>query len=73
MIKGKFLVKLFCKPYCKLAKIRNTKIFRVTYLSCIRNQLQFAGIRSIGFKDFLLKPELMKAVTDCGFEHPSEV
>ena len=38
-----------------------------------RNQLQFAGIHSTGFKDFLLKPELMKAVTDCGFEHPSEV
>ena len=37
------------------------------------HQLQFAGIRSTGFKDFLLKPELMKAVVDCGFEHPSEV
>ena len=35
--------------------------------------MQFAGIHSTGFKDFLLKPELMKAVTDCGFEHPSEV
>lgn len=38
-----------------------------------RNQLQFAGIHSTGFKDFLLKPDLMKAITDCGFEHPSEV
>ena len=35
--------------------------------------MQFAGIHSTGFKDFLLKPELMKAITDCGFEHPSEV
>ena len=26
-----------------------------------------------GFKDFLLKPELQRAITDCGFEHPSEV
>ena len=43
-------------------------------ISCpYRNQLQFAGIHSTGFKDFLLKPELMKAITDCGFEHPSEV
>lgn len=38
-----------------------------------RNHLQFAGIHSTGFKDFLLRPELMKAITDCGFEHPSEV
>ena len=26
-----------------------------------------------GFKDFLFKPELMRAITDCGYEHPSEV
>ncbi|CAK9052357.1 unnamed protein product, partial [Durusdinium trenchii] len=26
-----------------------------------------------GFKDFLLKPELLRAIVDCGFEHPSEV
>jgi len=31
------------------------------------------AINSSGFKDFLLKPELLRAVTDCGFEHPSEV
>merc|ERR1712007_36206 len=24
-------------------------------------------------KDFLLKPELLRAIVDCGFEHPSEV
>lgn len=33
----------------------------------------YVGIHSTGFRDFLLKPELMLAVTDCGFEHPSEV
>jgi ATP-dependent RNA helicase UAP56/SUB2 len=33
----------------------------------------YAGIHSSGFKDFLLKPELLRAVVDCGFEHPSEV
>jgi hypothetical protein len=27
---------------------------------------------STGFKDFLLRPELQRAVVDCGFEHPSE-
>jgi ATP-dependent RNA helicase UAP56/SUB2 len=30
-------------------------------------------IHSTGFKDFLLKPELVRAIVDCGFEHPSEV
>ena len=30
------------------------------------------GIHSSGFRDFLLKSELLLAVTDCGFEHPSE-
>eukprot|EP00803_Ostreobium_quekettii_P006166 evm.model.scf_786.5 EVM.evm.TU.scf_786.5 scf_786:36602-40313(-) len=33
----------------------------------------FLGIHSTGFKDFLLKSELLKAIVDCGFEHPSEV
>lgn len=33
----------------------------------------YTGIHASGFKDFLLKPELMRAVVDCGFEHPSEV
>ncbi|KAI9709900.1 MAG: Suppressor of the cold-sensitive snRNP biogenesis mutant brr1-1 [Bogoriella megaspora] len=33
----------------------------------------YVGIHSTGFRDFLLKPELMRAITDCGFEHPSEV
>jgi len=33
----------------------------------------YVGIHSSGFRDFLLKPELLLAVTDCGFEHPSEV
>jgi len=33
----------------------------------------YAGIHSSGFKDFLLKAELLRAISDCGFEHPSEV
>jgi len=33
----------------------------------------YVGIHSSGFRDFFLKPELLKAITDCGFEHPSEV
>uniref|UniRef100_A0A7S0LM45 RNA helicase n=1 Tax=Coccolithus braarudii TaxID=221442 RepID=A0A7S0LM45_9EUKA len=33
----------------------------------------YSGIHASGFRDFLLKPELLRAVVDCGFEHPSEV
>jgi len=32
-----------------------------------------AAIHASGFRDFLLKPELLRAIVDCGFEHPSEV
>lgn len=32
----------------------------------------YVGIHSVGFKEFLLKPELLRAIQDCGFEHPSE-
>ena len=31
------------------------------------------GIHASGFKDFLLKPELLRSIVDAGFEHPSEV
>lgn len=31
------------------------------------------GIHSSGFKDFLLKPELLRAIQDCGFDYPSGV
>jgi len=34
---------------------------------------RYTSIHASGFKDFLLKPELLRAITDCGFEHPSEV
>jgi len=33
----------------------------------------YAAIHASGFRDFLLKPELLRATVDCGFEHPSEV
>ena len=31
----------------------------------------YVSIHSSGFRDFLLKPELLHAIVDCGFEHPS--
>lgn len=33
----------------------------------------YVAIHSSAFRDFLLKPELLRAIQDCGFEHPSEV
>ena len=36
-------------------------------------QGSYVGIHSTGFRDFLLKPELLRAISDLGFEHPSEV
>lgn len=33
----------------------------------------YVGIHSTGFRDFLLSPELMRAISDNGFEHPSQV
>merc|ERR1719335_115156 len=33
----------------------------------------YVAIHASGFRDFLLKPELQRAIVDCGFEHPSEV
>merc|ERR1711981_313334 len=44
-------------------KTEETKDVKGTYVS----------VHGAGFRDFLLKPELLKAILDCGFEHPSEV
>jgi len=33
----------------------------------------YVGIHASGFRDFILKPECLRSVVDCGFEHPSEV
>ncbi|BFZ20156.1 hypothetical protein BsWGS_23194 [Bradybaena similaris] len=33
----------------------------------------YVSIHSSGFRDFLLKPQLLRAIFDYGFEHPSEV
>lgn len=32
----------------------------------------YASTSQSSFRDFLLKPELLRAITDCGFEHPSK-
>merc|ERR1739847_28602 len=33
----------------------------------------YVSVHGAGFRDFLLKPELLKSILDSGFEHPSEV
>ena len=33
----------------------------------------YVSIHSSGFRDFLLKPELLRAISDCGFEHSSSI
>jgi superfamily II DNA/RNA helicase len=33
----------------------------------------YTAVASAGFDSFLLKPQLQRAIIDCGFEHPSEV
>jgi len=33
----------------------------------------YVTVHSSGFRDFILKPEVLRAIVDCGFEHPSEV
>lgn len=33
----------------------------------------YTGVHTQNFRDFLLKQELMRSITECGFEHPSEV
>lgn len=38
----------------------------------VDKKASYVGIHSTGFRDFLLKPELVRAIADCGFEHPSE-
>jgi ATP-dependent RNA helicase UAP56/SUB2 len=32
----------------------------------------FVGVHTVSFDDMQLKRELLRAITDCGFEHPSE-
>jgi ATP-dependent RNA helicase UAP56/SUB2 len=34
---------------------------------------EYTAIHTSGFREFLLKPELLRAIGECGFEHPSEV
>ena len=50
----------------QVARVQSSHITTVLYRG------HYVGIHASGFRDFLLKPELLRAVVDCGFEHPSE-
>ncbi|KAI8569995.1 hypothetical protein RHMOL_Rhmol02G0320300 [Rhododendron molle] len=52
---------------------RQTGALQGPLLHCTLRILRgYVGIHSSGFRDFLLKPELLRAIVDSGFEHPSE-
>ena len=38
----------------------------------VESKGSYVGVHATGFRDFCLKEELMKAINECGFEHPSE-
>ena len=40
------------------------------FIFCLRQS--YVALQSTGFRDFLLKPELLSAIQDHGFESPSE-
>lgn len=50
----------------------NHVAYKIRILINLQVKKGYVGIHSSGFKDFLLKPELLRAIQDCGFEHPSE-
>lgn len=42
------------------------------YSDKISHRGHYAGVGGSGFQSFFLKEEIMKAISECGFEHPSE-
>ena len=48
------------------------RLLRWRFILDLRDADIYASIHAAGFKEFLLKPELIRAIGDCGFEHPSE-
>jgi len=49
------------------------KWIRANYLVNQNRVTKFTGVHSAGFKDMLLRTELLRAIVDSGFEHPSQV
>ena len=60
------------KEIQQLCKFRNPTISAKTEGKKDAVKGTYVSIHSSGFRDFLLKPEILRAIVDCGFEHPSE-
>jgi hypothetical protein len=45
---------------------------RLTSFASAVDRGHYVNIHTSNFQDLMLKPELLRAVVDCGFEHPSE-
>lgn len=58
---------------CLINRFELNKSTFSAYIYIIYLQGSYVSIHSSGFRDFLLKPELLRAIVDCGFEHPSQV
>jgi len=59
--------------YDDIEGVDNTDLTKETAALASSQKKGYAGVHTAGFRDFVLKPELLRAITDCGFEHPSEV
>ena len=62
-------VAIFFGSNCRIG-ILNVEVLLLTIMCLFYRG--YVGIYSSGFRDFLLKPELLRAIVDSGFEHPSE-
>jgi ATP-dependent RNA helicase UAP56/SUB2 len=54
------------------AAAANGKKGQLSAADNVEKKGSYVGIHDTGFRDFLLKAELLRAIGDCGFEHPSE-
>lgn len=72
-VRSSRLWRLCSRPLSSLARRSfSSFVLRLFIVAVHSSRGSYVGIQSAGFRDFLLKPELLLAITDCGFEHPSE-
>eukprot|EP00299_Pterocystis_sp_00344_P008275 c3070_g1_i1.p1 GENE.c3070_g1_i1~~c3070_g1_i1.p1 ORF type:complete len:331 (+),score=52.96 c3070_g1_i1:54-995(+) len=59
--------------YEEIPDVDNTDLTKDAAAPSANQKKGYSGVHTAGFRDFVLKPELLRAITDCGFEHPSDV
>eukprot|EP00298_Acanthocystis_sp_HF-20_P013436 c20349_g1_i3.p1 GENE.c20349_g1_i3~~c20349_g1_i3.p1 ORF type:complete len:434 (-),score=115.03 c20349_g1_i3:114-1415(-) len=59
--------------YDDVAGLDDTDLTKQTSTMASSQKKGHSGVHASGFRDFVLKSELLNAIRDCGFEHPSEV